>query len=192
MRTSLICLKWLGIYIKKITSYTVALLCRNPWHPTQYTSHLSKLVFSKTIKVVIFHFEVMITNIVYILKTYFFLFHIFWPSVSSFHAHLLALSHMRMRISSESLPWRRKFSHRFCQDSIPRPLNHKSITLTTELSPLPHVYMQGRMRDRVRYIDWISEWIYFSKCDYCQSQLLFSHNQCAPHNHFSKSFTSKV
>ena len=33
----------------------------------------SKLVFSKTNKVIIFHFDVMITNIVYILKTYFFL-----------------------------------------------------------------------------------------------------------------------
>ena len=60
MRTSLICLKWLGI---KIIIY----------EPYSSTSHLSKLVFSKTNKVVIFHFEVMITNIVYILKTYFFL-----------------------------------------------------------------------------------------------------------------------
>ena len=60
MRTSLICLKWLGI---KIIIY----------QPYSSTSHLSKLVFSKTNKVVIFHFEVMITNIVYILKTYFFL-----------------------------------------------------------------------------------------------------------------------
>ena len=39
----------------------------------------------------------MITNIVYILKTYFFLLYFilfFWPTVSTFHAHLLALSHI--------------------------------------------------------------------------------------------------
>ena len=39
----------------------------------------------------------MVTNVVYILKTYFFLLYFIlfsWPSVSSFHAHLLALSHI--------------------------------------------------------------------------------------------------
>ena len=38
----------------------------------------------------------MITNILYIVKTYFFLLYFilfFRPTVSSFHAHLLALSH---------------------------------------------------------------------------------------------------
>ena len=43
----------------------------------------------------------MITNIVYILKTYFFLLYFilfFWPTVSSFHSHLLALSHIYIYI----------------------------------------------------------------------------------------------
>ena len=36
--------------------------------------------------------------------------------------------------STESRPWRRKLSHRSCRDSNPRPFNHKSGALTTELS----------------------------------------------------------
>ena len=34
-------------------------------------------------------------------------------------------------------PWRRKFSHRSCRDSNPRPFDHESGALTTKLSPLP-------------------------------------------------------
>ena len=40
-------------------------------------------------------------------------------------------------VTTESWPWRRKFSCHFCQDSNPLPFNHESGTLTTELSPLP-------------------------------------------------------
>ena len=36
--------------------------------------------------------------------------------------------------STESRPWRRKFSHRSSRDSNPRPFNHESGALTTELS----------------------------------------------------------
>ena len=43
-----------------------------------------------------------------------------------------------IRTSTESRPWRRKFSRRSCRDSNPRPFSHESCALTTELSPLPH------------------------------------------------------
>ena len=42
-----------------------------------------------------------------------------------------------IRVSTESRPWRRKFSRRSCRDSNPRPFNHESGALTTELSPPP-------------------------------------------------------
>ena len=40
-----------------------------------------------------------------------------------------------IRVSTESRPWRRKFSRRSCRDSNPRPFNHESDALTTELFP---------------------------------------------------------
>ena len=40
-----------------------------------------------------------------------------------------------IRISTESRPWRRKFSRRSCRDSNPRPFRHESGALTTELPP---------------------------------------------------------
>ena len=39
-----------------------------------------------------------------------------------------------IRVSTESRPWRRKFSRRSSSDSNPRPFNHESGALTTELS----------------------------------------------------------
>ena len=44
-----------------------------------------------------------------------------------------------IRVSTESRPWRRKFSRRSSRDSNPRPFNHESGALTTELSP-PHLF----------------------------------------------------
>ena len=44
---------------------------------------------------------------------------------------------IEMQVSTESWPRRRKFSHRSCLDSNPRPFHHESGALTTELSPLP-------------------------------------------------------
>ena len=41
-------------------------------------------------------------------------------------------------VSTEGWPWRRKFSRRSCRYSNPRPFDHESGALTTELSP-PHV-----------------------------------------------------
>ena len=42
-----------------------------------------------------------------------------------------------IRVSTESRPWRKKFSHRSSRDSNPQPFNLKSGALTTELSPQP-------------------------------------------------------
>ena len=42
-----------------------------------------------------------------------------------------------IRVSTESRPWRRKFSRRSSRDSNPRPFDHESGALTTELSPPP-------------------------------------------------------
>ena len=42
-----------------------------------------------------------------------------------------------IRVSTESWPWRRKFSRRSSRDSNPQPFNHESGALTTELSPSP-------------------------------------------------------
>ena len=44
-----------------------------------------------------------------------------------------------IRVSTESRPWRRKFSRRSSRDSNPRPFNHESGALTTELSPPPYM-----------------------------------------------------
>ena len=38
----------------------------------------------------------------------------------------------RNKVSTNSWPWRRKFSRRSCRDSNPRPFNHESGALTTE------------------------------------------------------------
>ena len=40
------------------------------------------------------------------------------------------------RVRAESWHWRRKLSRRSCRDSNPRPFDHESGALTTELSPL--------------------------------------------------------
>ena len=43
----------------------------------------------------------------------------------------------KIRASTESWHWRKKLSCCSCRDSNPRPFNHESGTLITELSPLP-------------------------------------------------------
>ena len=42
-----------------------------------------------------------------------------------------------IRVSTQSWPWRRKFSHCSCRDSNLQHFNHKSGALTTELTLLP-------------------------------------------------------
>ena len=44
-----------------------------------------------------------------------------------------------IRVSTESRHWRIFFSRRSCRDSNPRPFDHESGALTTELSPPPWV-----------------------------------------------------
>ena len=50
----------------------------------------------------------------------------------------------RIRVSTESWPWRRKFSRRSSRDSNPRPFDRESSALSTELSPL-RVYVYIRV-----------------------------------------------
>ena len=42
-----------------------------------------------------------------------------------------------IKVSTESWPWRRKFSHHSCRNSNPRPFSQESGALTTELSSPP-------------------------------------------------------
>ena len=49
-----------------------------------------------------------------------------------------------IRVSTESRPWRRKFSRRSCRDLNPGPFSHESGALTTELSPCR---MRGILHD---------------------------------------------
>ena len=61
-----------------------------------------------------------------------------------------------IRVSTESRPWRRKFSRRSSRDSNPRPFNHESGALTTELSPPP-----GRIGLSLSLIcHWTCRWFY--------------------------------
>ena len=55
-------------------------------------------------------------------------------------------------VSTESQPWRRKFSHCSCRDSNPWHCNHESGALTTELSPPP-----GRGGWRKDVVNWSSQ-----------------------------------
>ena len=56
-----------------------------------------------------------------------------WPG--SFTAVIRGGTDIKIRVSTENRPWRRKFSRRSCRDSNPQPFNHESGALTTELSP---------------------------------------------------------
>ena len=61
----------------------------------------------------------------------------FWQNDRDFlHATVVTRvgTDTEIRVSTESRPWRRKFSHRSSRDSNPRPFNHESGALTTELS----------------------------------------------------------
>ena len=70
-----------------------------------------------------------------------------------------------MKVITESWPWRRKFSRRFCRDWNPRPFDYESGAQTTELSPL-HKDVHG---------DWLLWSIHTSKsCDVDGDWLLWS------------------
>ena len=51
-----------------------------------------------------------------------------------------------IRVSTESWPWRTKFSHHSCGDLNLGPFDHESNTLTTELSPF--------LESLVRWLQW--------------------------------------
>ena len=55
-----------------------------------------------------------------------------------------------IRLSTENWPWRRKFSRRSCGDSNPRPFDHESGVLTTELSQLPKLDVWGQSWNHCR------------------------------------------
>ena len=60
-----------------------------------------------------------------------------------------------IRVSTESRPWRRKFSRRSCRDSNPRPFNHVSGALTTELSPPQKSLATKRESNPRQYCAWL-------------------------------------
>ena len=63
----------------------------------------------------------------------------FWQNDRDFlRATVVTRGWNEIRVSTESRPWRRKFSRRSSRDSNPRPFNHESGALTTELSPPPN------------------------------------------------------
>ena len=61
----------------------------------------------------------------------------FWQNDRDFLRATGGETDTEIRVSTESRPWRRKFSRRSSRDSNPRPFNHESGALTTELSPPP-------------------------------------------------------
>ena len=61
-----------------------------------------------------------------------------------------------IRISTESRPWRRKFTRRSSRDSNPRPFNHESGALTTELFPPPQYDGVCVQSDSVQACVWLA------------------------------------
>ena len=60
----------------------------------------------------------------------------FWQNDRDF-LRATVVTDTEIRVSTESRPRRRKFSRRSSRDSNPRPFNHESGALTTELFPPP-------------------------------------------------------
>ena len=58
-----------------------------------------------------------------------------WPGSFTCYCGNTGVERIPKWVSTESQPWRRKFSRCSSRDSNPRPLNHESGALTTELSP---------------------------------------------------------
>ena len=63
-----------------------------------------------------------------------------WPGSSSYSCGNRGRTDTKIRVSTRSLSWRRKFSCCFSGDSNLWLINHKSGALPTELSPLPRVF----------------------------------------------------
>ncbi len=58
-----------------------------------------------------------------------------WPGFFTCYCGNTGVERIPKWVSTESRPWRRKFSRRSSRDSNQRPFNHESGALTTELSP---------------------------------------------------------
>ena len=61
-----------------------------------------------------------------------------------------------IRVSTESRPWRRKFSRRSSRDSNPWPFNHESGALTTELSHEDNALAEALVLVLLRWWWWCS------------------------------------
>ena len=57
-----------------------------------------------------------------------------------------------IRVSTESWPWRRKFSCRSSRDSNPGPFDHESSALTTEPSPPPCLWLTEAQKEREKLV----------------------------------------
>ena len=80
----------------------------------------------------------------------------------------------KIRVSTESWLWRRKFTSRSCRDSNPRPFDHESCTLTTELSPPPnhlpsHQFSNSCfLTERFVWVQfWPRSWCWWVHCPSC-------------------------
>ena len=60
-----------------------------------------------------------------------------------FSCYMAGATYVNLLLSAQKFEWRRKFSRRSCPESNPRPSDHESGALTTELSPTP----DGRYRN---------------------------------------------
>ena len=66
-----------------------------------------------------------------------------WPGSFTCYCGNTGVERIAKWVSTESRPWRRKFSHRSSRDSNPQSFNHESGALTTELSPPPWCDVNG-------------------------------------------------
>ena len=69
-----------------------------------------------------------------------------------------------IRVSTESRPWRRKFSRHSSRDSNLRPFNHESGALTTELSPPPYKQLRNKSKYKDNFYEVFSLSFYEVKC----------------------------
>ena len=79
----------------------------------------------------------------------------------------------KIRVSTESWPWRRKFTSRSCRDLNPQPFDHESCTLTTELSPPPIIFHPTSFPIHVFWLSGLFE---------CSSDLVHDADECTAHH----------
>ena len=95
VRTSLICLKWLGIKIKIYQPYSSTFVLQSLTSDiTYFSSFKAHFLKSRYLPLWSDDYQYSIHSKNLLLFTLFHTF-FFWPTVSSFHVHLLALSHIQ-------------------------------------------------------------------------------------------------